>query len=312
MNSICNQGDAAKENISFVKEIQMMMFGLGDSANPLLTTATVVEKIVLQQIIMIVGQAEDIAETRGVDGIYPQDILFLMRKDIHKLQRIVNYICFKDIKRVVMNSMNDGDMPGLEELSASTVDSRWESKRRITCVHFLESLGIDLERETAVDTIKQDRLLRHDLRAQAMTPKMYEDFNYSRRTTFVSARFHNNRFLDWIRQQCPDCPVNKLRSFTGEMLGYLAKETVAHVVDLALLLRQDSMVNPTDPFSRAQHTTLPFETFGSSHRQLEGPPPITPDEVREVVRRYYSTQLCPWGAFTVNLDPTVFNKILAC
>ncbi|KAG8276590.1 Transcription initiation protein SPT3 [Homalodisca vitripennis] len=94
MNSICNQGDAAKENISFVKEIQMMMFGLGDSANPLLTTATVVEKIVLQQIIMIVGQAEDIAETRGVDGIYPQDILFLMRKDIHKLQRI-NY--WKDL-----------------------------------------------------------------------------------------------------------------------------------------------------------------------------------------------------------------------
>uniref|UniRef100_A0A1B6KUW1 Transcription initiation protein SPT3 homolog n=1 Tax=Graphocephala atropunctata TaxID=36148 RepID=A0A1B6KUW1_9HEMI len=312
MNSICNQGDTTNENVSFVNEIQMMMFGLGDSATPLLSTAIVVEEIVLQQIILIISQAEDVAESRGVDGIHPQDILFLMRKDVHKLQRIVDYIGFKEMKRGVVSSLNEGDMPGLDGLSSTMVEGCWESKRRITCVQFLQSLGIDLERQSAIDTVKNERLMRNDLRAQTMTPKMYEDFSYSRRTTFVSARFSNSRFLDWIKENCPDCPVHKLRSFSAEMLGYLAKETVAHIVDLALLLRQDMGVTPTDPFSRAQQTSLPFETFGASHRQLEGPPPISPDEVREVLRRFYSTHLGPWGAFSSNLNPAVFNKILAC
>lgn len=45
--------------------------------------------------------------------------------------------------------------------------------------------------------------------------------------------------------------------------------------------------------------------------QLEGSPPISVSEIQEVIRRFYSTLLCPFGAFTTNFDPTVFNRILS-
>lgn len=70
----------------------MMMFGLGDSPTPLLSTAAVIQEIVFQQIVTIIIQAEEVSEYRGFEGIHPQDFLFLMRKDIHKLNRIVSYI----------------------------------------------------------------------------------------------------------------------------------------------------------------------------------------------------------------------------
>ncbi|XP_054259412.1 transcription initiation protein SPT3 homolog [Macrosteles quadrilineatus] len=157
-----------------------------------------------------------------------------------------------------------------------------------------------------------EQTLQHRVELFDQPNRSFEDYNVSRRATFLGAKLNNGRFLDWLRLLAPDCPVHKLKSFSVEMLLYLAKETVAQLVDLALLLRRDASVSPLDPYSRAHRTTLSFETFGTSQRQLEGSPPITPGEVREVLRRYYSTQLHPWGTFTCNLDTAVFNKILAC
>lgn len=74
-----------------------MMFGLGDCPKPLEATAKVIEEIVLEQLNSIICQAEEICNRRCSRVISPQDLLFLMRKDILKLQRLINYlgkVCF--------------------------------------------------------------------------------------------------------------------------------------------------------------------------------------------------------------------------
>ena len=73
-------------------DIQEIMFGLGDCPKPLEKTAKVVEEIVLQQLNSIICQAEDIVARRGASVISPQDLLFLLRKDKLKLQRLINYL----------------------------------------------------------------------------------------------------------------------------------------------------------------------------------------------------------------------------
>lgn len=69
-----------------------MMFGLGDCPKPLEATAKVIEEIVLEQLNSIICQAEEVSNKKCVRVISPQDLLFLLRKDTLKLQRLINYL----------------------------------------------------------------------------------------------------------------------------------------------------------------------------------------------------------------------------
>lgn len=76
----------------FFKDIQEMMFGLGDCSKPLESTAKIIEEVVLDQLSSILTQAEEISTRRNSKIISPQDLLFLMRNDTLKLQRLINYL----------------------------------------------------------------------------------------------------------------------------------------------------------------------------------------------------------------------------
>lgn len=77
----------------FKTDIQEMMFGLGDCPKPLEETAKVIEEIVLEQLNAILHQAEEVSNRRSAKVISPQDLLFLMRKNVLKLQRLISYLC---------------------------------------------------------------------------------------------------------------------------------------------------------------------------------------------------------------------------
>jgi len=76
-------------------EIQQMMHGFGDSSEPLIESAKIIEDVVLQQMKAIVRRACEIADRRGSKKsniINGEDLLFLLRRDKVKLQRIVKYL----------------------------------------------------------------------------------------------------------------------------------------------------------------------------------------------------------------------------
>lgn len=77
-------------------EIRQMMHGFGDSSEPLFESAKIIEDVVLQQMKTIVRKACEIADRRAgskkSNVINAEDLLFLLRKDKVKLQRIVKYI----------------------------------------------------------------------------------------------------------------------------------------------------------------------------------------------------------------------------
>lgn len=72
------------------------MHGFGDSSEPLLESAKVVEDIVLQQMRVIVRRACEIADRRASTKkstiISGEDFLFLLRKDKAKLRRLIKYL----------------------------------------------------------------------------------------------------------------------------------------------------------------------------------------------------------------------------
>lgn len=69
-----------------------MMFGLGDCPKPLDSTAKIIEEVVLDQLHSVICQSEEVSSRRNAKIISPQDLLFLMRHDTLKLQRLINYL----------------------------------------------------------------------------------------------------------------------------------------------------------------------------------------------------------------------------
>ncbi|RZF38607.1 hypothetical protein LSTR_LSTR015827, partial [Laodelphax striatellus] len=78
----------------------------------------------------------------------------------------------------------------------------------------------------------------------------YGEFVYSRSISFFS-KDNKAKLWDALKRIAPG-PVSKLKSNTEDFISFLAKETIAYVIDFALLVRQDKSVIPGDPFSRAR------------------------------------------------------------
>lgn len=79
-----NSGRSTGKSISFVAELQSMMFSLGDARRPLHETVVLVEDVVHTQLINLLQQAAEVSQLRGARVISPEDLLFLMRKDKKK------------------------------------------------------------------------------------------------------------------------------------------------------------------------------------------------------------------------------------
>lgn len=69
----------------FQKDLQHMMYGFGDDANPLPETMALVEDIVVEYVTDMAHKAQEIASKRG--KLLTEDFMFLIRKDPVKLNR---------------------------------------------------------------------------------------------------------------------------------------------------------------------------------------------------------------------------------
>uniref|UniRef100_A0A5B7BKD1 Transcription initiation factor TFIID subunit 13 n=1 Tax=Davidia involucrata TaxID=16924 RepID=A0A5B7BKD1_DAVIN len=78
----------------FQKDLQHMMYGFGDDANPLPETVALVEDIVLEYVTDMVNKAQDTASKRG--KLLTEDFLFLIRKDLPKLNRCTELLSMNE------------------------------------------------------------------------------------------------------------------------------------------------------------------------------------------------------------------------
>lgn len=83
----------------------------------------------------------------------------------------------------------------------------------------------------------------------------------------------SQKFLNWLSAKHGENVIPKLKTSTYDILVYLAKETIAQLLDLVFLLRQDKMAAPGNPYSKAvimnAHSNLRKEIYGSNSRVSE-------------------------------------------
>ncbi|XP_062378597.1 transcription initiation protein SPT3 homolog [Sardina pilchardus] len=261
---------------SFIPELQSMMFALGDSRRPLHETAALVEDIVHTQLINMLHQAAEVSLLRGARVISAEDILFLMRKDKKKVRRLLRYMQFRDYKSKVLKTLDDEDP--LEQDKSSSMN-----KRKRLVQDFLGSIDqtgelLALLEEEDVDEVKQERLERMEKQTRTMDMAQYSEFCESRQLSFSKKA---SKFREWLDCSSLDMKPNAV---SMEILSYLAYETVAQVVDLALLVKQDMTPKAGDPFSHAISATFiqyhnSAAEVHSGRRDTDSPdntPPSTP------------------------------------
>lgn len=317
---VCNITEN-KEKMSFVTDIQLMMHGFGDCRRPLLETAAVIESIVHQQMTIFLHQATEIAEQRGTRIVGPEDILFVMRKDPLKLQRLVHYMGVRDLYQRTRTSTSGSSSSDIQDL---TSEVGGEVSRKKLCINFLQTIDQTGQYEplyssSLYDPVKAERAFRLDSMTQGMSCQRYKEYCEARKASFCP-RLRVNKFREWLLGE--ESNEVKLTQLVLEMLNRLAYETVAQIVDLALLVKRDATGHNSD-LSRFRtptafnpdypcvfiHQSGSLQEIGSGDEHCIGMDPITPAEVREVVRRYWANN-SPLAPFS-KIRSSVYTRLLA-
>lgn len=263
--------DRPVSRTSFIPELQSMMFALGDARRPLHETAALVEDIVHTQLVTMLHQASEGAALRGSRVISAEDILFLMRRDKKKVVRLLKYLQFRDYKSKLLKALEDDDMQ--QETAAGGNQRRQRLAQDF--LGWMDQTGelLSLAERQEVDAVKQERIERLERQTRSMDQAQYLDFCESRQLSFAKKA---SKFRDWL-----DCSSLELKpnNIAMEIVSYLAYETVAQIVDLSLLVKQE-MAAKTNPIS---HVISASYIHYSTHTEIkkdpdspEATPPSTP------------------------------------
>ncbi|XP_045462702.1 transcription initiation protein SPT3 homolog [Harmonia axyridis] len=277
--------DKQKQKVSFTNEISRMMFGFGDSYSPNPETVQLVENITLGQLRVIVREAlKYSADGKTLKG---EELIFLMRHNKHKMRRFVKYLHNKVYRSLQHNNIGNVNI---------------DVKPKGYLIQFIEKIDetgefTDL---TEMDEVKYERELRADRISQALNEEQYLEFCKARTTSFCSKHI-TMRNLDKLKAWIdPDLNSQIIYRFEAmEVLAYLAYQTVAEIVDYALLVRMDSSSghDPLKSLVGSYYSATMFsyaQKFGASNldhsRVYNGQPAITVSEIKEVMRRVKSPQ----------------------
>lgn len=75
------------------------MFVSGETCDPPLETTSLIEEIVRDQVVEILYQASNVSFRRGSRSIAAEDLIFLIRHDKAKVNRLKSYLSWKDVRK---------------------------------------------------------------------------------------------------------------------------------------------------------------------------------------------------------------------
>ncbi|KAK6628822.1 hypothetical protein RUM43_002638 [Polyplax serrata] len=278
-------GFSSQDGISYVKEIQLMMHGFGDVPEPLLASAQLIENILLQQMGYLWRSALNVAQMQESNKPTIENFVFLLRKDPIRLKRFIRYLQKKKAGVALKMSLGDEIWP-----------KNVASERLKKCLDFLQLIapGFDpLEEEP--DDVYMQRKIRADLMTRNLNKAKYMEFTKARQASFGHGKFftsYNGKFREWLGKiDCNSGVTNE----TCDVMAYFAYEVVGEIVDLAFLVRKDSQSK--ESWERDWGPTLLSIGRSPANKLMQHQSPISPNEIREAMRRFESMQNVPGFLF---------------
>ncbi|KAG5338306.1 Protein spt3 [Termitomyces sp. T112] len=234
----------------YTQEISQMMFVFGEVQDPNLETVNLVEDIVRSQIIELIVQARALATRRGARYLSAEDLIFLIRHDRGKVNRLRTYLSWKDVRKHAKDSGGDGgagvevetlDDGADDKLTAKaqkiTIKLPWE----ITTIYseVLRQSGHQSDDEEDEDDIEAheasiQRLKEADDATRQMTREEYQHYSDCRQASFTYRKA--KRFREFLN--LPPHLDLKANDDTVDIVGFLAFEMVRSLTIAGLSVKK--------------------------------------------------------------------------
>lgn len=290
-----------KNRYKYRIEIQQMMFVSGETNDPPERTTDLIEDIVRDQVVSLLLQAQRTTQSRGQRSILPEDLIFLIRHDKAKVNRLRTYLSWKDVRKNAKDQENGdigagaggGDL--LDDAAggiggAGNVDNKlmaakqkkslklpWELEFMFTEQPLIGGINGNIEdekideeeREAVLAQIK--RLRQNDERTKNMTQQEYVHWSECRQASFTFRK--SKRFREW----CGISQITESRPNDDviDILGFLTFEMVCSITEEALKVKS-SMDNLLE--ERDSHRYIFMEPSNDSK-------PINVEHIQEAWRR---------------------------
>ncbi|OCF34938.1 transcription initiation protein SPT3 [Kwoniella heveanensis BCC8398] len=254
-----------KGDYKYTSEISQMMFVFGEVQDPLPETVRLVEDIVRGQIIEIVTRARLLTHLRSSRFLSAEDLIFLIRDDRGKVNRLRTYLSWKDVRK---RAKEDEERAGEVDLEVEGADDKATAKGRKTMMKlpwelltpfsdYLRSLPSKQNRDDEEDEDEDEmqahqdsmqRLRDADEITKKMTKDEYVHYSDCRQASFTYRKAR--RFRDFINFSAYlDVRPN---DDIIDILGFLAFEMVRSLCVTALDLRERlEMTKPSASLSPA-------------------------------------------------------------
>ncbi|KAG9286498.1 hypothetical protein G9A89_014664 [Geosiphon pyriformis] len=231
-----------KSKYRYSSEIQQMMFVFGEVSEPNPETIMLVEDIVRSQVIEIIIQAAAQASKRGSRYMSSEDLIFLIRHDRAKVNRLRTYLSWKDVRKNVASKDSGGQDAAEEILEEPNAAKARKMKVKLSWElmnSFSEFLNADSDQEddeeleAYLDSIQ--RLKDADEITRAMTREEYVHYSECRQASFTYRKA--KRFREWANMAAYiDMKPN---DDIIDILGFLTFEMVSTLTEIALRVKQD-------------------------------------------------------------------------
>lgn len=231
-------------------EIQQMMFVSGETHDPPFETTALIEDIVRGQVVEILLQAANTTASRGSKSITPEDLIFLIRHDKAKVNRLRTYLSWKDVRKGAKDQ-DSGNMEGADFIEEPGADKTNPNvlkykKSKLRLPWELSFMFSEQPLETNDDNDEEDeeekeamkmsirRLKNADDRTRGMTKEEYVHFSECRQASFTFRK--GKRFKEW----CGSSYIveSKPSDDVIDILGFLTFEIVCSLTEEALQVKQ--------------------------------------------------------------------------
>lgn len=211
-----------------------MMFVFGEVQEPNPETVNLVEDIIRSQIIELIVQARALATRRGARYLSAEDLIFLIRHDRAKVNRLRTYLSWKDVRKHA-NAKDQNEAGGgmeVEALEDGADDKLTAKTQKITIKLSWEIMTIfsdvlptdDEEDEDDIEAHEASiqRLKEADDATRQMTRDEYTHYSDCRQASFTYRKA--KRFREFLN--LPPSLDLKANDDTVDIVGFLAFEMV--------------------------------------------------------------------------------------
>lgn len=285
------------------KVIRQMMFVSGETGEPSFETTILVEVIIQQQVKELLRKAVELANRRGNRTITPDELMFLYRGDKGKLNRLLHFLQWKDVRKNLNEQEGgggaDAELGVGEEAVAvgpggGAVDPKKTAKKAKVQLpwdvssFFSETVppreDEDDEEEREMNVATLERLKYADERTRNMSKDDYMHWSECRQASFTYRK--GKRFREWVGM---DTIVStKPSDDVLDILGFLTFEMVQTLTEEALKVKTEE-----DLFAKASGITEAGDGNTRKRKRepglFDGPEeerePVMPSHIQEGFRR---------------------------